>query len=211
MNTGIADGHNLGWKLAWAARGRAGDGLLDSYAEERYPVGQANALASLEASGPDTTGDLSQDFGVVYASSAVLRDGTATAPPARFSSVECLPGAVPGARAPHAWVQLGGHGISTLDLFDGRLTLLTGPAVERSSAVRDLAEVGVPAAVVTVGLDVSDTWGELEHTYRLGENDAVLVRPDGHIAWRSSVSTPDLRTALRAVLGHAAVTTPSLL
>ena len=210
MNTGIADGHNLGWKLAWAARGWAGEGLLDSYAEERYPVGQANALASLEASGPDTTGDLSQDFGVVYTSSAVLRDGAATAPPARFSSVDCLPGAVPGARAPHAWVQQGGHGVSTLDLFDGRLTLLTGRAVDRSSAIRDLAAVDAPAALVTVGRDVSDTWCELERAYRLGETDAVLVRPDGHIAWRSSASTADLRTALRTALGRAPVTTPSL-
>ena len=134
MNTGIADGHNLGWKLAWAARGWAGEVLLDSYSEERYPVGQANALASLEASGPDTTGDLSQDFGVVYASSAVLGDGSVTAPPSRFSGVDQLPGAVPGARAPHAWVQQGGYGVSTLDLFDGRLTLL--PAEQSSGARR---------------------------------------------------------------------------
>ena len=203
MNTGIADGHNLGWKLAWAARGWAGEALLDSYAEERYPVGQANALASLEASGPDTTGDLGQDFGVVYSSSAVLRDGAVTVPPSRFSAVDRLPGAVPGARAPHAWVQQGGFGVSTLDLFDGRLTLITGRAVDRSSAMRDLAAVDAPAAVVTVGRDISDTWCELERVYRLGETDAVLVRPDGHIAWRSSASTADLRTAVHTALGHA--------
>ena len=49
MNTGIADGHNLGWKLGWVARGLAGESLLATYAEERYPVGLHNALASLEA------------------------------------------------------------------------------------------------------------------------------------------------------------------
>ena len=210
MNTGIADGHNLGWKLAWAARGWAGDGLLDSYAEERYPVGQANALASLEASGPDTSGDLSQDFGVVYTSSAVHGDGWVTAPPSRFSGVDRLPGAVPGARAPHAWVQQGGRRVSSLDLYDGRLTLLTGPGIERSAAVQALSAVGAPAAVVTVGHDVIDTWGELECTYRLDETDAVLVRPDGHIAWRASTSTADLRTALRTALGHAPAIAPSL-
>jgi hypothetical protein len=210
MNTGIADGHNLGWKLAWAARGWAGDGLLDSYAEERYPVGQANALASLEASGPDTTGDLGQDFGVVYSSSAILRDGAATPSPPRFSSVDRLPGAVPGARAPHAWVQQNERGISTLDLFDGRLTLLAGPAVERSTAVQELAAVGAPAAVVAIGRDVSDTWGELERAYGLAETDVVLVRPDGHIAWRSSTSTADLRTAVRTALGFEPAITPAL-
>ena len=68
MNTGIADGHNLGWKLGWVARGLAGESLLATYAEERYPVGLHNALASLEAFAPDRGSDLSHDFGVVYAS-----------------------------------------------------------------------------------------------------------------------------------------------
>ena len=78
MNTGIADGHNLGWKLGWVARGLAGQSLLSSYAEERYPVGLQNALRSLVESGPDNAPDLSHDFGVVYASDAVQ---TAAPPP----------------------------------------------------------------------------------------------------------------------------------
>jgi 2-polyprenyl-6-methoxyphenol hydroxylase-like FAD-dependent oxidoreductase len=41
MNTGIQDAFNLGWKLALAVRGEAAPGLLDTYQEERYPVGQA--------------------------------------------------------------------------------------------------------------------------------------------------------------------------
>jgi 2-polyprenyl-6-methoxyphenol hydroxylase-like FAD-dependent oxidoreductase len=41
MNTGIQDAVNLGWKLALAARGRAADSLLDTYAEERMPVARA--------------------------------------------------------------------------------------------------------------------------------------------------------------------------
>ncbi len=92
MNTGIADGHNLGWKLAWVARGWAGPTLLDSYADERYPVGLHNALASLEESGPETTGDLGQDFGVVYDSDAVV-DSPAT-PRRRMERPDQLPGAV---------------------------------------------------------------------------------------------------------------------
>ena len=47
MNTGIADGHNLGWKLAWVIKGWAAESLLDSYEAEREPVGRANATASL--------------------------------------------------------------------------------------------------------------------------------------------------------------------
>jgi len=40
MNTGIMDAHNLGWKLALVASGRAGDALLDSYGAERRPVAE---------------------------------------------------------------------------------------------------------------------------------------------------------------------------
>ena len=42
MNTGIADAHNLCWKLAAALRGVGGDPLLDSYEVERRPVAQRN-------------------------------------------------------------------------------------------------------------------------------------------------------------------------
>lgn len=40
MNTGLQDAANLGWKLAAVVRGWAGDGLLDSYHVERYPIGR---------------------------------------------------------------------------------------------------------------------------------------------------------------------------
>jgi hypothetical protein len=46
MNTAIHARHNLGWKLAWVARGRAGDGLLDTYPAERRPIGVDNVLRS---------------------------------------------------------------------------------------------------------------------------------------------------------------------
>ena len=39
MNTGIGDAINLGWKLAAATRGCAPPWLLDTYENERHPVG----------------------------------------------------------------------------------------------------------------------------------------------------------------------------
>ena len=39
-NTSVQDAYNLAWKLALVVRGRAGDGLLDSYDQERQPVGR---------------------------------------------------------------------------------------------------------------------------------------------------------------------------
>ena len=196
MNTGIADGHNLGWKLGWVARGLAGESLLATYEEERYPVGLHNALASLEAFSPERSHDLSHDFGVVYVSGAVQPD--AQAPVTEDGAVV---EAAPGARAPHAWVTHAGERRSTIDLFEGRLTLLAGPRGQGwHDAVENLPDVAVQ--VLVVGHDLVDTDGEVERRYRLGQADAVLVRPDGHVAWRLAArDLPGLERALTTTLG----------
>ncbi len=195
MNTGMADGHNLGWKLGWVARGLAGEELLATYAEERYPVGLHNALASLEAFAPDRGTDLSHDFGVVYASGGV--QPVATDPVTEDGAVVV---AAPGARAPHAWVSHAGQRRSTLDLFDGRLTLLAGPG--GTTWDEALATSDVPVQVLVAGTDVRDTTGDLERRYRLGDG-AVLVRPDGHVAWRLAAGdVRGLADALTTTLGR---------
>lgn len=48
LNTGMADAHNLAWKLALVMKGRAGEGLIDSYAAERRPVAVSNCEASVK-------------------------------------------------------------------------------------------------------------------------------------------------------------------
>jgi 2,4-dichlorophenol 6-monooxygenase len=48
LNTGVADIHNLVWKLAAVERGEALPGLLDTYVTERRPVARMNADKSLE-------------------------------------------------------------------------------------------------------------------------------------------------------------------
>lgn len=51
LNAGVADVHNLAWKLAWVISGRARDGLLDTYAHERHPVATdttADSVANYE-------------------------------------------------------------------------------------------------------------------------------------------------------------------
>ena len=202
MNTGIADGHNLGWKLGWVARGLAGESLLATYAEERYPVGLHNALASLEAFSPERSHDLSHDFGVVYASSTIQPDAQAPA-----TEDGAVIDASPGARAPHAWVTHAGDRRSTIDLFEGRLTLLAGPGGHGwHDAVVDVSDV--PVQVLVVGQDLVDTDGEVERRYRLGESDAVLVRPDGHVAWRLPAGdVRGLREAIATTLGDRSAVT----
>ena len=205
MNTGIADGHNLGWKLGWVVRGWADAVLLDSYEVERHPVGLRNALGSLEASDGTKPEDLVHDFGVVY---PVPGAGT---PPVPESA---LPGAVPGARAPHAWVERAGRRVSMLDLYGDRLTLVTGPSgAAWRHAADELADHGFPVAAVTLGLDLGDPTGTAARAYDLGPGSAVLVRPDGHIAWRAdappAVALPDLAAAVHAALGRVPAAAPS--
>jgi 2-polyprenyl-6-methoxyphenol hydroxylase-like FAD-dependent oxidoreductase len=48
LNTGVADAHNLAWKLARVAHGGAPDALLDTYESERRPVAEHNAAVSLD-------------------------------------------------------------------------------------------------------------------------------------------------------------------
>jgi FAD binding domain len=50
MNTGLDDAVNLGWKLAAVLHGWGGSVLLDSYSEERRPIGWRNSYASVETS-----------------------------------------------------------------------------------------------------------------------------------------------------------------
>ena len=183
LNTGIADAHNLGWKLAWVVRGWAAGSLLDSYEAERAPVGRANAEASMHTAVGAKVDPLAHDFGVRYLSSAVVS------------------GRLAGRRAPHAWVMVQNRQLSTLDLFGDRLTLLTGPEGERwRSEAAELADGGVPIVSYSVSREFADPDGAFAEAYRLGRDGAVLVRPDGYIAWDSSVQT-GLTAAVSALIG----------
>lgn len=186
MNTAIHGAHNLGWKLAWVLRGWAGEALLDSYEAERRPIGTENVLRSLRL-GPQRAGEgLAWDIEVRYAS-AVVEAGPGT-----------------GERAPHAWLRRDGARISTLDLFDGRLTVLTGPGGGPwHRAATELAADGMPIVVLSAGRDLHDEDGAFARHYRLGESGAALVRPDGYLAWRRLGPGGDARTALRSAVDLA--------
>jgi hypothetical protein len=84
------------------------------------------------------------------------------------------PSAEPGARAPHAWI---GEGRSTLDLFGRGYVLLDfgGDGALVGAFCRRAREIGVPLEVAAI----SDP--EIAELYGM---PLVLVRPDGHVAWR---------------------------
>ena len=99
-----------------------------------------------------------------------------------------------------------------LDLYGDRLTLVTGPDGEGwRNAADELAGHGLPVVAVQLGRDVADPSEAAARAYALADRAAVLVRPDGHIAWRtdapSSLPLPDLAAAVHAALGRVSAPT----
>ena len=146
-------------------------------------------------------------LGAIYRSAAVLPDGSQ--PPAVANPItDYAPSAHPGARAPHAWVRVGGEERSTIDLFDGRFVLLAGPDGDHWPQDADAAAdaLGVPLRALRLEHElepVEPTAAVLE-LYGMARDGAVLIRPDGHVAWRTrsaGAARPGaLREALQRVL-----------
>ncbi|MGA5699574.1 FAD-dependent oxidoreductase [Peterkaempfera bronchialis] len=220
-NTGIQDAHNLAWKLAAVLGGWAGPGLLDSYEAERRPVAVAtSARASARSAehqhpGYDVTpgtGRRGNVLGVVlgyrYPSGALVgADPAEPVLPERFRQ-----SGEPGTRAPHQWCFRYGTRLSTLDLYERSMVLLSGPTGQawHEAGARAASAAGVPLDRYLVGggpdhdlaPEPGADWAELHGTAADG---AVLVRPDGFVAWRSPSAAADpervLGEALRSVLG----------
>lgn len=215
-NTGIQDAHNLAWKLAAVLRGWAGPALLDTYEAERRPVALATGTrACVQAAdeqhpgfSPAGRNDDPADLMTValcyrYASRAVV-DAPAQRPvvPDSFEL-----GGEPGSRAPHMWVTRDGSRISTLDLYEQSFVLLAGSGGQkwRTAVQKASANLGVPVEAYLVGTgpdhdlapEADADWAELHGT---AEDGAVLVRPDGFVAWRADAAMPDADRVLTNVL-----------
>ncbi|WP_405020617.1 FAD-dependent monooxygenase [Kitasatospora sp. NBC_00070] len=215
-NTGIQDAHNLAWKLAAVLGGWAGPALLDTYGEERQPVARAtSARASARSAehrhpgyeaAPGTgrqANVLAVALGYRYPVGAVVgTDPTGPAVPERFEAV-----GEPGSRAPHVWVHRAGVRLSTLDLFETSPTLLTGPEGEPwyLAAQRAAERLGVPLAAYRIGTDPAhelapEPGADWAAAYGVNAGGAVLVRPDGFVAWRAEGPLPDPAAVLDQVL-----------
>jgi putative polyketide hydroxylase len=223
VNTGLQGMHNAMWKLAWWVHGHAGWQLVTTYEAERREVAQhitrqslqntinvqlISAAAATGAQGPLSAeqvvaesrrygNHLGVEFGTVYESSAVVSDGT-TPPEVADSYSDYVPSATPGARAPHVWLGQRDARLSTLDLFGSALTLLAAPAgAAWCAAAADVErELGVPIDRYCIGAPGLGDVGGFAAAYGLRADGAVLVRPDGHVAWRNA-SGPAMGAALR--------------
>lgn len=104
-----------------------------------------------------------------------------------------LPNARPGARAPHCWLThsaADGVRSSILDLFDKEFVLLVAGDPTPWFATLDAAVADIPLRAVGIGPSGSgskyhDEEGNFQENYGIGNGGAVLVRPDGHVAWRA--------------------------
>jgi hypothetical protein len=94
--------------------------------------------------------------------------------------------------------------ISSLDLFDTEFVVLAGHqgAFWCSAAARAAASLNVPLQSYVVSRDgaLVDGSGDWPRLYGVGADGAVLVRPDGHVAWRSASGVNDPRSVMRNVL-----------
>jgi len=224
MNTGIQDVVDLSWKLAATIEGWGGEGLLDSYSIERQPIGTRNVT---EASGnlrrmlsvsphPDILDDTAQGaatrekvgrefsetmrrewftlgahLGYRYENSPICwPDGTAAPPDDPRAYV---PTARPGHRAPHAFLA---DGRSTLDLF-GRGFALIGfgaDAAEAAPLLEAARKRHLPLTFTAIAEpDIA----------ALYQRKFVLVRPDGHVAWRGDRIPEDALCVIDVVRGAA--------
>jgi 2-polyprenyl-6-methoxyphenol hydroxylase-like FAD-dependent oxidoreductase len=223
MNTGMGDAVDLGWKLAGSVAGWGGPGLLGSYQAERRPVAKRNvgeatdnvsrttdpALINLiddptpegEAArrqiGDDIMRNRAKTFisdgialGYRYESPIVIGDGT----PAPVDSVmHYEQTSRPGSRAPHAWIA---SGRSTLDLFGKDFVLMRFGTDAPSGA-------GLAAAASERGVPFEEVNIAAPDIARLYERKLVLVRPDGHVAWRSDHLPDDPLAIIDTVRGAA--------
>jgi putative polyketide hydroxylase len=214
LNVGIQDVHNLAWKLAGVLEGWADTALLDTYEAERHPFAQSviddatqNATAGSGAPRQEQFSNRGRVLGVSYNSPAIVPDGT-DLPAVANPVVDYVPAARPGSRAPHMWMSRDSQHISTLDLFDSGFVLLTGPMGEawRLAAEEVVKRLRVPIRCYSVGPsdDLVDSSGAWLSLYGIGPDGAVLVRPDGHVAWRTQSVDADpaarLATAVRHIL-----------
>jgi hypothetical protein len=163
MNTGLQDAANLGWKLAAAVHGRGGDRLLDSYQDERHPVGRM----------------------VLRLSGGLLRAALLRSPVSRAIRNRAFPAAL-GVPAIGRQVRMRQSGLGIAYARPRGADRLVGtraPDVTSTDGTRlyEALRHGRFVLVAPPGSAVRAD-GVVAHVAPTART-AVLVRPDGHVAW----------------------------
>lgn len=211
-NTGIAEAHNLAWKLAAVLRGEAGPDLLGTYDAERRPVADYTAeqvvmlsqQRETEGSEGITVNTLHVNMGYRYPEGAIVPESGGENLP-NVQSPELWTGQ-PGTRAAHVVLERDGQTFSTLDLFGSRFVLLVGPDGQNWLEAAQLAQeaLHLPMDIYRIGGDeggIGNPGNDFLDAYGIASAGAVIVRPDGYIGWRSKAAGTDLEEMERVLTG----------
>ena len=220
FNTGVQDVHNLGLEARGGVEGRsislvardlqrrAAAGRTNHHRTESRqrivdgPAGADEEERQRAAGIPERAGhDLRREL--CFRRRGSRRDGWV---PVANAVTDYTPSARPGGRAPHVWFERDGERISTIDLVGKGFALLTGAQGRAwGEAANDIARM-VQAPVTSTRIDAA----EFASAYDIDDDGAVLVRPDGYVAWRSRGAPRDpsatLRQAMTSNSGLAALT-----
>ena len=215
MNTGIIDAHNLGWKLALVASGRAPDALLDSYGAERRPVADevlklTHALVHYSSMSHPIKRAIRDIVVPALGRTTVLQRRAARRlsqiyvayPPGPLTGPDRgRGGAGAGQRMPDIKVRAGSQAATLHSVLRGGRHVLVVPAAGSASALDD-------AGLRRYRRDFDVVTGDARQTPRFrndGTGPVVLVRPDGHVAARGKPGSMQAVTGyLRGLFGEPA-------
>ncbi|KAG9789399.1 Tetracenomycin A2 monooxygenase-dioxygenase [Exophiala dermatitidis] len=228
-NTGIADVHNLAWKLAVVLRGQATPSLLNTYDAERITI--ARLVSDESGAGTDEHGLFLMwksppamlslfrrmprlgGYGYSYdsTSQAIFAEDTTLLLSRLTRLVPSLGQIVgidgkAGSRIPHIWVQSEGQRISTLDVLGKSFVVLAGADGHKwhEAAAKVASDLGLDIGVHRVGpepaCELVASGGAWESAASISATGALLVRPDGFVAWRAWSCPSDLEHKLEDVL-----------
>ncbi|KAM0543966.1 hypothetical protein ACHAPJ_012061 [Fusarium lateritium] len=193
-NTGIADAHNLAWKLAAVINGESTPDLLDTYDEERRPVADSrhDQIFAREdyrkyaedrnwpGKGVEIQDDLAMELGYFYTSKSIINgpDGSVIVKrPDEWNGQ-------PGTRAPH--VALEGKHVSTLDFFGKSWVVISKDKAWEQPVAAAVKAARVETVFVQIGDEaIEKNDGDFNRLFGVEDGGASLIRPDGFIAWRS--------------------------
>jgi hypothetical protein len=203
LNTGVQDAVNLGWKLAQVVGGTSSEHLLDTYHAERHPVGARAVhltMAAVALATPDERHD---------ALRATMTELLAMDEPRRH-----IAGMLSGLDIRY---DLGdGHELLGRRMPDLDLDTADGPTRvfsllhDAKPVLLDLGDRGFDLSpwadrVRRVEATYAGPW-ELPVVGEVPAPAAVLIRPDGHVAWTGELSDPELPRALTTWFGETSPT-----
>ncbi|MBQ1023749.1 FAD-dependent monooxygenase [Micromonospora sp. C95] len=201
LNLGVQDAVNLGWKLAAVVNGQAPESLLDTYHHERHPVGErvlhnTRAQSALARPGPHTDA-LRDVFGELLQFDDVNRQlcGKLTALNLRYPVDGDHP--LAGRRVPDVDLKTADGATRMYELLHAARPVLVD--LRGSVEVTTAADGWVDRVDLVEATSVDDHW-IVPDLDELPAPAALLIRPDGHVAWAAPADEPLDTSALRAAL-----------